>query len=86
MAKNNPRGGSSLRSARAYMRFSGLAIQMGLLIAGGAFLGRWLDGRFGLPSVLTAVGALAGLALALFVLLRGLAQGTASKRSEDEQA
>ncbi|SCY34547.1 Putative F0F1-ATPase subunit Ca2+/Mg2+ transporter [Nonlabens sp. Hel1_33_55] len=54
---------------RAYAIFSGIAIQMLAIIGGLAWLGTWLDDRYGYDKLFTAIGVLLGVGLSLYVVL-----------------
>lgn len=59
------------KTARAYMRYSGIGFQMAAIIGLGAYGGWWADQRTGWDfPALTLAGSLGGVALAMFVLLR----------------
>lgn len=69
--KPNPNEKSdALRSANAYLRYSGLAIQMGVLIGLGAWLGLWLDGKWQTGKLFTVICSLSALALSMYQLIR----------------
>jgi hypothetical protein len=56
-----------------YLRFSGLGVQMAVIIAGGAFLGQYLDNRYNTSGpYLTAALALLGVFSSLYLLLKEL--------------
>lgn len=57
-------------SAKTYLRYSGIALQMGLTIAAFSLAGRWLDGRFDSRPAFTAALALLGVLLALYSVIR----------------
>ncbi len=52
------------------MRFVGVGISFGACTALGWFCGRWFDSRFGYEPWGATVGALAGVALGIWDLLR----------------
>ena len=55
------------------MRYAGLAFQMLFIIGLGAWAGVWLDARLGTRTPWFTIGlSLAGLALALYQVIRGL--------------
>lgn len=54
---------------RAYAIFSGIAIQMLAIIAGMGWLGGWIDEKYGFDQLFTAIGVLAGVGLALTLVL-----------------
>lgn len=58
-------------SLNQYVRFSGVAIQMGVIIGISAWGGKKLDEHFNLNKpYLTIVCALSGVALALYLIIR----------------
>lgn len=60
------------RSADSYMKYSGLAIQMGVIILIGVYGGMKLDEYFGTDPILTAVLALLSTFAALYISLKDL--------------
>jgi F0F1-type ATP synthase assembly protein I len=57
----------------SYVKFSALAIQMGVVIGIGALAGSWLDEKMNTSQPLaTAGGALLGVIVALFLVLKEL--------------
>lgn len=59
------------KSLNSYLTYSGLAIQMGALIALGAYGGKWLDAEYSLSKPwFTLLGTLSGMALGLYLVLR----------------
>lgn len=57
---------------QAIMKYSGLAFQMLGIIGGGAWLGYWLDGKFGTQPWLTIGLLLLGVFVAVFQVIRSL--------------
>lgn len=58
---------------------------VGVSIAGGAFLGWWLDGMIGSAPLLLIVGVLLGIAVALVGMMRMLTDfGKASQKASDQ--
>ena len=53
-----------------YLKYSGLAVQMGATIVVFTFLGRWLDGQFDTGQILTVVMALIGVFGGMYVALK----------------
>ena len=64
-----PTGSNRLQ---AVMKYSGLAFQMLAIIGGGAWLGTWLDGKFGTQPWLTIGLLLLGVFVAVFQVIRSL--------------
>jgi len=63
-------------ASNAYLKYSGLAIQMGLIILLGALLGKKLDAYFGTERPwFTIVFSLLAIFLALYVSLKDLITG-----------
>ena len=67
--------GRPARGVRSYAEYSGLALQMIAPILAGVYGGRWLDAYLGGGRAWTIVGSLLGIALALYLPLRGLLRG-----------
>lgn len=58
-----------------YIKYSGLAMQMGVLIGLGAWGGQWLDSHYNNQTpVWTIVLCLSGVFLSLYLLIRGFIQ------------
>ncbi len=63
----------SNRPPNNWVLLSNLALQMGAIIAAGAFLGVWLDGKFpNTYSLYTVIGSLLGVFIALYSVFRQL--------------
>lgn len=61
------------KGAQSYMKYSGMAIQMGVIILVGTYFGRWLDERFETQTPWFTVGlALFSIFAALYVSLKDL--------------
>jgi F0F1-type ATP synthase assembly protein I len=61
------------KGAQSYMKYSGMAIQMGVIILAGTYLGTWLDERFQTKTPWFTVGlALFSIFAALYVTLKDL--------------
>ena len=54
---------------RNYAVFSGIAIQMLIIIAGLGWLGSWIDERYSFDRIFTAIGVLLGVGLSLYIVL-----------------
>ena len=54
--------------------YSGMAFQMGIIIAGGTYGGVKLDDWINLSPVFTIICALASIALAMYVMIHNLSQ------------
>lgn len=65
-------GGNRLRKgANAYMRLSGIGLQMAAIIGLGTYGGWWADKRLAWKfPLLTLLGALGGVAVALYILFK----------------
>jgi F0F1-type ATP synthase assembly protein I len=76
--------GIERKDARAWMRLSGLGFELAASIAGGAFLGWWIDRRFGTTPkaliALTAIGVVGGF----YNLIRTALAATPPKPPEDQ--
>lgn len=55
-----------------YMKYSGMAIQMGVIILVGVYAGKWLDEYFQTAPYLTVVLALFSIFAALYTSLKDL--------------
>ena len=59
--------------ARSYAEYSGMAIQMIVILVAGVYAGKWLDERFATQTPWYTLGcSLVAIALALYVPLRGI--------------
>lgn len=64
------------RSLKAYSKYSALGLQMGALIFAGAYGGKYLDQFWNLQKPwMTMLGTLSGMAIGLYLLLKGLNSG-----------
>ena len=67
-----------------YLAFVNIAFQMGIIIAGGVFLGIWLDGKFpNKYSAFTISLSLLGVFIALYQVYRGVIK--MSKEDEKDE-
>lgn len=67
MSKDSKKNNKS----KAYIKFSAIGIQMGAIIAAGAWFGVWLDDRQGGESKLfTIIFSLLGVAIALYLIIK----------------
>ncbi len=66
-----------------YAVYSNLAIEMGVIIALGVFGGVKLDKLLNVSPLCTILGSLAGIALALYLIIRSSLKS--SKKSKNEQ-
>ncbi len=57
-----------------YAKFSSLGIQMGVTIAGLTWLGTFLDSKYATKPVWTIVLSLAGVAIALYLVIKEVIQ------------
>ena len=64
--------------------YSGMAFQMGIIIAGGTYGGIKLDEWLSLSPLFTIVGALASIALAMYVMINKLTRINQKKKSYEE--
>lgn len=64
--------------------YSGMAFQMGVIIAGGTFGGIKLDEWLGLSPLFTIVCALASIALAMYVMINKLTRINQKKKSHEK--
>ncbi|MBK9599533.1 MAG: AtpZ/AtpI family protein [Flavobacteriales bacterium] len=64
------------KAANSHMRLSGIGFQMAAIIGIGAYGGWWADQRTGWKfPVLTLVGSLGGVAIAMYILFKETASG-----------
>ncbi|MGB0861504.1 MAG: AtpZ/AtpI family protein [Saprospiraceae bacterium] len=62
---------SERKPANDYLKYSGMAFQMGAVIAVFTYLGQWLDGKYATETPYWTVGfALLGVFLALYFLIK----------------
>lgn len=61
-----------MAATRKYVKYSGLAIQMGLIIALFAYIGVYLDKKFTQTQIFTAILALLGVLAALYTVIKQL--------------
>ena len=64
--------------------YSGMAFQMGIIIAGGTYGGLKLDEWLGLSPLFVIVCALASIALAMYVMINKLAKINQKKKSYEK--
>ena len=64
--------------------YSGMAFQMGVIIAGGTYGGIKLDEWLNLSPLFTIVFALASIALAMYVMINKLTRINQKKKSHEE--
>ncbi|PSR11330.1 MAG: hypothetical protein DA408_16380 [Bacteroidetes bacterium] len=60
------------RDASSYMKYSGMAIQMGIIILVGVYAGKWMDGYFQTAPYLMVAMALLSIFAALYSTLKDL--------------
>lgn len=53
-----------------YAKYSGLGIQMGIVIAGLTWLGTYLDEKYATTPIWTVVLSLTGVAIALYIVIK----------------
>ncbi|MBI2281406.1 MAG: AtpZ/AtpI family protein [Bacteroidetes bacterium] len=83
MKKNENPSKKRNNSLSQYARFSGVAIQMGVIIGVSAWGGKKLDEHFNLNKpYLTIVCSLTGVAIALYLIIREVIK--MGKKDEDE--
>lgn len=72
------------KALNAWVRFSAIGMQMGAIIAGGAFLGNYLDKRQQNETpVWTLVCSLSGVAIGLYLVIKEVIQ--LSNRDEQKK-
>lgn len=69
-------------SVNAYMKYSGMGIQMALIILGLSFLGVKLDDYLNTKPVFTVILSLAAVILAMYVFIRQVSNESDNKKSE----
>ena len=67
---------------RAALRYSAVGLEMGVAVAIGYGLGRWLDGRFGTGPYLMVVFVLIGIAAGFRGLIRAAREATRESRED----
>ena len=61
------------KQLKSYARFSSLMIQMGIIIAGGAYLGKYLDLQSeNQTPIFTIIFSLLAIFIALYISLKGM--------------
>lgn len=74
--KDNESENGQRPKAEAYLKYSGMAIQMGIIILAGALAGQWLDGRFETERpYFTVLLSLLSIFAALYITLKDLFTG-----------
>lgn len=73
---SNPQKYTPLKS---YMRYSGMAFQMGIIIAGGTYGGIKLDKWLNTKPIFIVICALASIALSLYLVLKDFSSPHKSK-------
>lgn len=76
------------KGAQNYMKYSGMAIQMGVIILIGTYAGTWLDERFQTSTPWFTVGlALFSIFAALYVVLKDLftSDSDARRKGNEDQ-
>lgn len=58
------------QSGRAYVKYSGMAIQMAVIITVFAYGGKWLDSWLGCAPAGVVVGSLAGVGISLYIFIK----------------
>lgn len=71
-SSNKDKEGDKIARPNSYVKYSGLAMQMGVLIGLGAWGGQWLDKYYSNQTpVWTIVLCLTGVFVSLYLLIRG---------------
>ena len=60
----------NFQSSQAYLRYAGMATQMGLIIVFFSFLGVYLDNYFATKKIFVLIGSLSGVGLALYIFIK----------------
>jgi hypothetical protein len=68
---------------RDYTRFSGIAIQMGIIIAAGVIGGVKLDGKLNCSPLFTLIGSLGSIAISLYLVIKELSIVKNKKNAKD---
>lgn len=58
------------QSGRAYVKYSGMAIQMAVIITVFAYGGKWLDAWLGFAPAGVVVGSLSGVGISLYIFIK----------------
>ena len=72
MSKSNDPHDEQRQRVHNYMKYSGMAIQMGVIILVGVYAGKWLDEYFETAPYLTVALALFSIFAALYTSLKDL--------------
>ncbi len=72
MSAEKPDKKNGRKPAPAYMKYSGMAIQMGIIILAGSYLGKTLDAKWQTEPWLTVIFALLSIFVAFYITLKDL--------------
>jgi hypothetical protein len=59
-----------IKGASAYMKYSGMAFQMAIIICAFAFGGQWVDKQIQHEYTFTVIGSLLGVGFALYLFIK----------------
>ena len=68
---------------RSYSYYSGIALQMGVIIAGGTYGGLKLDEFLHLKPLFTILGALLSIAIAMYIIIKDLSINKNNKNDKN---
>lgn len=72
------------KQANAYLKYSGIAFQMGIVIGLFAYAGNWGDEYWGFETPwLTILGSLLGVGLSLYILIRAVMLDAQENKDSD---
>ena len=66
-------------------RLVGVGWFIGVCIAGGVFIGRWLDGKFNTSPILVITGLVVGSLIAFFGVYRTLMSGKSNQQDKGKK-
>ena len=68
----------------AALRFSGIGFYIGVCIAGGVWLGVWVDGKYDLSPLFTLLGLRIGLFMAFYGTYRMLREALGGDKNDNK--
>jgi F0F1-type ATP synthase assembly protein I len=71
------------KQIRSYSYYSGIALEMGVIIAGGTYGGLKLDEFLNLKPLFTILGALLSIAIAMYIIIKDLSINKNNKNGKN---